>query len=130
MNLKQSTVLIATLLLASVFAADKLTVKQLAQDPKKVDGKVITLIGKVDKFEQRTSKAGNDYFLFKLLDKLDKKATVNVYGQGKADKGLKNGDVVEIKGEYKIERKYGSRTYKNELQVKPEAIKVIEPAKH
>lgn len=111
------------------FAAEKLTVEQLLKDAKKFDGKEITLTGKVDKFQQKTSRAGNDYFVFKLVDKQDKKALVNVYGQGKPKKEPKNGDVVELKGMYRVEKKFGNSVYKNELQIKPEDIKTLEPAK-
>jgi len=80
----------------------------------------------VDKFVQRTSKAGNPYFLFKLIDKVDKNKVVNVYGQGKLEKEPKKDDLVEVTGKYFIETKSGDKTYKNELQTKAEQVK---PAK-
>ncbi|MBN9500290.1 MAG: hypothetical protein BGO01_14275 [Armatimonadetes bacterium 55-13] len=107
-------------------AADKVSVAELAKSTKKYDGKVLTLVGKVDKFVQRTSKAGNPYFLFKLIDKVDKNKVVNVYGQGKLEKEPKKDDLVEVTGKYFIETKSGDKTYKNELQTKAEQVK---PAK-
>lgn len=129
MNRILKTTLLLFILATFALAADKLTVKQLQADPKKHDAKEITLVGRVDKFQQRTSKAGNEYFLFKLVDKADKKLMVNVYGQGEPAKPPKDGDVVQIKGTYRIEKKLGSRVFKNEIQVKSDDIKVIESAK-
>lgn len=122
------TTLLLLILTTVALAADKLTVKQLQADTKKFDGKEIVVTGVVDKFEQRKSKAGNDYFLFKLVDKSDKKLMVNIYGQGKVATPPKNGANVELKGNYKVEKKLGNRTFKNELQIKPDAIKSL-PAK-
>ena len=111
------------------FAIDKLTVKQLQADTKKYDNKEIILTGKVDQFKQRTSRAGNPYFTFKMVDKADKKIEVNVYGQGKPDKEPKNGDMVEVKGVYRVEKQFGGNTFKNEIQIKPQALNVLEPDK-
>lgn len=125
MNRALKTTFLLLILTTLALAADKLTVKQLQADTKKFDGKEITVTGVVDKFEQRKSKAGNDYFLFKLVDKADKRLMVNIYGQGKVAKPPKNGANVELKGNYKIEKKLGNRTFKNELQIKSDAIKVL-----
>lgn len=111
------------------FAIDKLTVKQLQADTKKYDNKEIILTGKVDQFKQRTSRAGNPYFTFKMVDKSDKKIEVNVYGQGKPDKEPKNGDMVEVKGIYRIEKEFGGNKFKNEIQIKPQALDILEPDK-
>jgi hypothetical protein len=115
--------LLATLALAT----DKLTVKQLQADAKKYDGKEIVLSGKVEKFQQKTSRAKNEYFVFKLIDKEDKKSIVNVYGQGKLEKFPKDGDLVELKGTYRLEKTVGGNTFKNEIQIKPDGIKVLSP---
>jgi DNA polymerase III alpha subunit (gram-positive type) len=128
MNRALKTALFLLVLTTLAFAADKLTVKQLQAAAKKFDGKEITVTGVVYKFEQRTSKAGNAYFIFKLADKADKKLVVNIYGQGKAAKLPKDGDQVELKGMYKLEKKVGNRNFKNELQIQRDAIKVL-PAK-
>ncbi|MBC8064134.1 MAG: hypothetical protein H7Y17_04845 [Chlorobia bacterium] len=123
------TLLLIALVTSIALAADKLTVKQLQKEATKFDAKEVTLVGKVDKFQQKTSKAGNDYFVFKLVDKDDKKSTVNIYGQGKLEKPPKDGDSVELKGTYRVEKKIGNSTYKNELQVKPDQIKILGSAK-
>jgi hypothetical protein len=122
-NLK--LVLLLTCLFSSVaFADDVLSVKQLQSDPKRYDGKQITIRGSLDKFEQRTSRAGNAYFLFKLLDKSDKTAVVNVFGRGKLEKLPKHGSLFEVKGIYRVAKKLGNRVYKNEIETKPEHVTV------
>jgi len=118
------TFLVAAML-SSLAAADTLTVKQLQADVKRYDGKEITATGKVEKFAQKVSKAGNDYFVFTLVDKTDRKCLVSIFGRGKVSNAPKDGDTVEVKGTYKIEKKLGNVTYKNELETKPNLVKVL-----
>ena len=117
------------ILSALAFAIDKLTVEQLQADTKKYDSKEIILTGKVDKFKQKTSRAGNSYFTFFMQDPADKKIQVNVYGQGVVEKPPKDGGVVEVKGTYRLEKVVAGNTFKNEIQIKPDAIKIVEPPK-
>ena len=126
--MKRATLPLFLILATLALAADKLTVKQLQADTKKYDGKEIVLTGKVDKFQQKTSRAKNEYFVFKLIDKADKKSIVNVYGQGKLEKAPKEGELVELKGTYRLEKTVGGNTFKNEIQIKLDGIKIL-PAK-
>ena len=126
--MKRATLHLFLILATLALAADKLTVKQLQADTKKYDGKEIVLTGKVDKFQQKTSRAKNEYFVFKLIDKADKKSIVNVYGQGKLEKAPKEGELVELKGTYRLEKTVGGNTFKNEIQIKLDGIKIL-PAK-
>ncbi len=115
-------------LLTFALAIETLSVKKVLETPKEFHNKEVVVSGKVDKYEQRTSRIGNEYFRFKLVDKDDKKAIVNIYGQGKLKKAPEKGDLVEVKGKYFIESKVGSYTYKNEVQIKPEGLKILKPA--
>lgn len=124
MNLKPKFLIALGLLAAVAFAADTITVTQLEKDQDKYDGKKIVVIGIVEKFEQRTSKAGNPYITGTLLDKANKKATLSLYARGKIEKELKKGDVVEVTGIYAKEKKVGTLTFKNEIEAKLEGIKV------
>lgn len=118
--------LITLALIASVaFAADKMTVKELVADAKKFDGKPVTVSGLVDKFKQKTSKKGNDYFTFKLVDKGDKKKIVNLYGQGKPKVEVKDGQLLSVTGTYRLEKTVGNSTFKNEIQVKPDTVRIL-----
>lgn len=102
---------------AGASAAEKVTVKDIVKDGSKYDKKVVTTSGKVAKFEQRTSRAGNSYFVFEVVEEKDK-AKVNVYGRGKLDLKVQNGDKVEVTGYYRVEKKVGDQTFKNELEIK------------
>lgn len=118
--------LLTLALIASVaFAADKMTVKELLADAKKFDGKPVTVSGLVDEFKQKTSKKGNDYFTFKLIDKGDKKKIVNLYGQGKPKVEVKDGQLLSVTGDYRLEKKVGTLTFKNEIQVKPDTVRIL-----
>jgi len=95
-------------------AAQKATIADLLKTPEKFDGKVVTVRGKVVKFQQKTSKAGNDYFTMKLVD--DKDERISVYGRGK-HKELKDDVSVEVTGKFAKEKKVGDVTFKLEVDV-------------
>jgi DNA polymerase III alpha subunit len=124
MNIKSKFVACLCLLATSAFAVDTITVGQLEKAVDKYDGKQITVSGVVDKFEQRTSKAGNPYVTATLLDKADKKQTLSLYARGKIERELKKGDYVEVTGTYTKVKKVGTLTFKNEIEAKLESIKI------
>lgn len=100
---------------AMAFAAEKATVAELLKSPEKYDGKVVTVTGKAVKFQQKTSKAGNDYFTLKLVGKTDEE-NINVFGHGK-HKVLKDDVTIEVTGKFAKEKKVGTVTYKFEVDV-------------
>lgn len=121
-------------LLASVFVAaialavEKVGLVELAKDPKKYDGKVLETSGEVAEFKQKTSRAGNKYFTFTLVQ--GDKAKVHVYSQGEAAKEVKDGATVKVTGIYRLEKKLGTMTFKNEIDAtkakdKPNGIEVL-----
>lgn len=126
----------AALAVASLaLAAEKVTIAELTKDPAKYDGKAVTLTGKVMKFKQKTSKAGNPYFTFKLVGKTEDDV-VNIYGRGTYEKELANDVMVTVTGKFVKEKKVGEMTYKNEVDVtkdknddktKDFGVKMIEP---
>ncbi|HSI74027.1 MAG TPA: hypothetical protein VK934_12695 [Fimbriimonas sp.] len=111
-------------LTAVAFAAEPVvaTVSALLDKPDSFTGKEVKTSGKVERFEQRTSKAGNPYFVFKLVEK-DKK--VSVYGQGTLEKALKNGSEVQVIGKFLKENKVGNNVFKNEINTTPKGVKVL-----
>lgn len=122
---------VATLALA----AEKVTIAELTKDPAKFDGKAVTLTGKVMKFKQKTSKAGNPYFTFKLVGKTEEDV-VNIYGRGTHEKELANDTMVTVTGKFVKEKKVGEVTFKNEVDVTKDknddktknfGVKVVEP---
>ena len=100
---------------ALAFAADKTAIADILKDAAKFDGKVLTVTGKVHNFKQKTSKAGNPYYNLKLVNKEGEQ--VSVYGRGKAENELKDDQVVEVTGKFAKEKKVGSVTFKNEIDV-------------
>lgn len=100
---------------AMAFAAEKATVAELLKSPEKYDGKVVTVTGKAVKFQQKTSKAGNDYFTLKLVGKTDEE-NINVFGHGK-HKVLKDDVTIEVTGKFAKAKKVGTVTYKFEVDV-------------
>ena len=73
------------------------------------------MTGKVDKFKAKTSKAGNDYYVFDLTDGKEK---ISIYGRGKLDKAPKDGDKVEVEGKFEKEHKINEDySVKNQVTV-------------
>jgi hypothetical protein len=109
---------------ALALAADPVTatVTALLDKPDTFTGKEVKTSGKVERFEQRTSKAGNPYFVFKLVEK-DKK--VSVYGRGTLEKAPKDGSSVEVTGKFLKENKVGSNVFKNEITTTPKGVKPL-----
>jgi len=103
-------------------AVDLVKVDALLKTPDKFHEKVVTAKGKVAKFEAKVSKKGNPYSLFQLEDG---KAVVNVYVRGKLAKAPKNGQVVEVTGTYRKEKKLRDFTVKNEIDASPGTDKKI-----
>jgi hypothetical protein len=102
------------LLVSIALAAENITVSAILKDPSRFDNKAITVVGKVAKFKARTSRAGNKYFTFDLTEGT---SHIPVYGKGELKPEPKDGDKVEATGLFAKERKLGSSTFKNELDV-------------
>jgi len=95
-------------------ATDVATVEGLVKDPAKFDNKVVTVIGKVSHFTAKTSRAGAKYFTFQLEQGKDH---IAVYGKGELKPAPKDGNKVAATGIFAKERKVGTSSYKNELDV-------------
>lgn len=89
-------------------------VDDLVKAADKHNNKPVEVIGKVEKFEQRTSKAGNKYFVFKMKEA---GSELNVYGRGEPKSPIKDGDKVKINGIFRKEKKLKNFTVKNEVDV-------------
>ncbi|CAN1534752.1 hypothetical protein MCEMSE15_01529 [Fimbriimonadaceae bacterium] len=100
------------------------TVSDLAKKASNFDKKNVQTTGKVEKFEQRTSRKGNAYFVFDLIEG---KERVHIYGQGKLEVKVKDGDKLKVTGFFRKEKKIGDRSFKNEIQVdlKKKPIEVL-----
>ena len=94
-------------------AAD-LTPEAVLKDAAKHDGKEVTIAGKIEKLERKTSRAGNKYFVFQLKGE---KEIVNVYGRGELAEEWKNGAKAVVNGIFRKEKKLSNFTVKNEVDV-------------
>jgi hypothetical protein len=121
--MKRSCILILPLL-ATVALAEvrSVSIAALLDKPDAFAGKQIRVMGEVEKFEQRTSKAGNSYFVFKLVERNKK---VSVFSRGRLDPPLKDGSRAEVTGTFKMENKVGSYVYKNEIETSPKGVKAL-----
>lgn len=94
-----------------------LTVESVVKDLAKYDKQEVKVVGKVKSFKRKTSKKGNDYYVFILVDNEEESSALNVYGSGKMDPLLRDGDKVEAWGIFRREKKVMDFTVKNEIDV-------------
>ncbi len=106
--------LFASLAFLAIAAEEALTVKTLLLKADANDGKPVFLTGKISEFEQKTSKKGNLYFVFKVKE--DDK-TINGFSHGEQKPPLKVGDKVEVRGIFRKSKQVGELTFKNEIDV-------------
>jgi hypothetical protein len=90
------------------------TIAAIQKDPDRFHKKLVQVEGKVNDYNEKTSKAGNAYTTFKLTQD-DQKISVFCYGHLK----LKNGDEVVVVGRYYKERQINQSTFRNEIDASP-----------
>lgn len=113
--MKRTLSLILAGLVVVAVAADVAKVADLVKKADSFDKKTVKVSGTVDKFKAKTSKAGNDYYVFDLKDGKEK---IAVYGRGKLDKAPKDGDKVEVEGKFEKEHKINENfSVKNQVTV-------------
>lgn len=84
------------------------------KDRVKLDGKTVQVRGVVADFKAKTSKKGNKYFTFDLVEG---KKSVAVYGRGELPKAPRAGDKVLVSGRFRKEKKLGDKTFINEIEL-------------
>ena len=109
--MKTLSLLVASAALVGGAALDA-KVSEIRDAPAKYDGKAVAVKGKVAHFKQKTSKAGNDYYTFDLVDGKEKLA---IYGGDKLEKPLKDDEAVVVTGKFAAERKVGEHVFTNEI---------------
>lgn len=115
MKMNRALSLVVLGLAVVAFAAESAKIADLVKKPEDFDKKTVKVTGTVDKFKAKTSKAGNDYYVFDLKDGKEK---IAVYGRGKLDKEPKDGDKVEIEGKFEKEHKVNDDfSVKNQVTV-------------
>jgi cytochrome c-type biogenesis protein CcmE len=110
--MKRTLSLFLIVIAALSFAAAGLTPSDVIKSPEQFDNKIIKVQGVVKKFYARTSKAGKDYITFELTSGTN---WIAIYGHGKLDNPLKDGDRVEVVGKFAKLKTVGKVAFKNEL---------------
>jgi len=112
--MKRNFALLTVILASVAFATDVVKMPDILKDADKYDKKVVKTTGKLKDFKARTSKAGNDYMTFDLVDG---SSVLKGYAHGKME--LKDGDKVEIEGKF-VKEKVMFKGKPNEFTVKNE----------
>lgn len=111
--MKRIRICIAVLALAGAAIADgPLSVSALLKNADKHDSREVFVKGKVSKFDQKTSRAGNKYYTLVLKEGEE---VLNVYSRGELKPPVKAGDTVEVRGVFRKEKKLRDFTVKNEV---------------
>ncbi|MBS1722081.1 MAG: hypothetical protein JSS66_03630 [Armatimonadetes bacterium] len=93
--------------------AKPMSVGDLMKSAAKYDRKVVTVVGKVAKYQERVAKKSKRAYT--VFDLTDGKATVHVYMQNKPGTKIKDGDKAKVTGPFQREKKVGTQTYKDEI---------------
>lgn len=109
-------VLVAFAAAAVALAVEAATIADILKDADKFHKKTVTVKGTATGFQQKTSQLGNQYYKFKLAGSEEGK-TLTVYGRGNLVKGPEEGAKVQVTGIYFKEKKVGTVTFKNEIDV-------------
>ncbi len=101
----------------------------LIGDLAKYDKQTVTVVGKVDKYQERVAKSSQKPYT--VFDLNDGKHNVHVYLKGRPGTKVKNGDKVKVTGVYTKEKTVGSQTFKNEIDASSDKVKTngVKPVK-
>lgn len=94
--------------------AEKVFVQEILSNPDKYDGQEVTIEGKASKVKPKTSRGGNEYTSFTLIDNSGKGITIFTWGHP----GIRDGQKLTIIGIYQKVKKVGRYTFYNEVEAK------------
>jgi hypothetical protein len=109
---------ITILLLGFVFsvgfndAATETTIEKILTNKDSFDGKEVSVSGIVAKIKFRTSKGGNEYTTFSLIESSGESIRVFTWGHPK----IKEGQKVKVTGTYRKVKKIRRYTFYNEIE--------------
>ena len=110
----RSTCILTLVIAATAFAQVQTTTVAIMKDGKKFDKKEVVVKGKVEDYKRKTSRKGSKYTSFKVSDG---GKFLNVYMKDHLPKDLKDGQMVEVRGIFKVEKKVGTMIFKNEIEI-------------
>ncbi|MCU0317009.1 MAG: cytochrome c maturation protein CcmE [Fimbriimonadaceae bacterium] len=115
--MKRALVLGLVIFTAVTAFAATLKIDDLLKNADRHDGNVLTVTGKVADFRVRTSRADREYTTFKLQSE---NKEINVYLRGRVKGKVENGNMVEVTGTFRKEKKVNDNfTVKNEVDASP-----------
>ncbi len=89
----------------------KTTIAEIIANPDMFDGKMVSVEGKVQYLNQKTSQKGNPYTTFRISQE-NKRLAVHSFGK----LSLKDGDYAKVVGRYQILKYSGQFYIKNEIE--------------
>ncbi|MCB9089445.1 MAG: hypothetical protein H6628_14165 [Calditrichae bacterium] len=106
--------MLTTSLLAGVY----ISLKDLIEHRQTYDGKIVTVRGEINNLQEKTTRRGNKFFTFKLVEKAD---VVSVFAFGEAE--VANGQYVEVNGKFHavnfVDREYYNQIDATEGEIRP-----------
>lgn len=112
---------ISSILFAS---SQKTTIKEILNNPDKYDHKIVDVEGKVIKLKLKTSRKGNKYATFSLMDEEHNTLKVFIWGHKEIkEEGIKNEDKVEVVGTFQKVKYVGKYRFYKEIEA--ESVKKL-----
>lgn len=112
---------ISSILFAS---SQKTTIKEILNNPDKYDQKIVDVEGKVINLKLKTSRKGNKYATFSLMDEEHNTLKVFIWGHKEIkEEGIKNEDKVEVVGTFQKVKYVGKYRFYNEIEA--ESVKKL-----
>jgi hypothetical protein len=100
--------------------AIKTSVSEILSHPDKYDGKVVHVEGRIQSLKFSTSKKGNAYTTFKVVDPLNNSLNVFTFGS----LSINRGDSVMVTGRYhKVKQVPPKYTFYNEIESTQDGVK-------
>jgi len=93
-------------------AATETTIEKILTNKDSFDGKEVSVSGIVSKIKFRTSKGGNEYTTFSLIESSGESIRVFTWGHPK----IKEGQKVKVTGTYRKVKKMRRYTFYNEIE--------------
>ncbi len=103
--------LLFTFSLWAVVQQQDVPLEELLQNSEQYDGQAVSVVGTIQNYRERVSRAGNAYTTFRLEAE---GVSVNVFIWG--HQGLSNGQKVRVQGIYQRVKRVGRYTFYNEIE--------------
>ena len=100
--------------------ADHTTVPEILANPGTFDGKRVSVVGRVDELKFKSSKRGNPYTTFSLIDQ---NKALSVFSFGTLP--LRQGEVVRVIGRFATVKRMGRYVFSNEIDASKGSVETL-----